>query len=694
MKEWIRKDIAAALEGLSKAEYEELAKAWLRTVAGKRGTERTRKLIPFIGSGLSGNPVHGWTDLVKAIERVAPVDWTKHHWDSAALSYPQRLEILLARIGDQAKESVAQAFEKMFNQTRQPTSLHQRLVRLFPRLATTNYNDLLSSVTDAPEAIDLTDRDSQGADEYRLPRAIIHLHGLWPRNASLEEKVHRIFAGVGRESERVDHREPDALGGPVLVLTENQYHRLYRHSWGFQRAVQRLFAGDHLLLFLGSGLTPAELGIQTHLRDLQLFSSQTLVGVYVGFDINPAKVAALQAQGLAIINLPGCFGWQPEVQDALLHALLDEFSDRFGDPRPAVVGPGTKVPESATSVSVPEVVCVGVAARQVIIALKKKPKIEASYGIPDKQYCEEPGGQHLWPALYLASRGRRVAIATRLGDDSDADWVLAECRRLVVDRGYDGDLDTQLIIRKGRTRVTFAITYPRNVPNVGDCQVGTRTLYDYEGAAVSGEDWLATFDADELSNLQRKVRRFKDTRAIYLSPHGADLQHLVLEELGGRVELRFFETGTTGLETGTTGGPSLNRAKSIASRCTHVLASAEFVYNVLEQDPNADDYQEALANDFQGLLARAYREIFNSTRACLIATLGPYGAAYVEAGQDAVLVEPEVQNRQPQICWFGCGDMFRAAFIDATLNGASVHEACSQANAAAYDRTTRLHFLS
>lgn len=63
---------------------------------------------------------------------------------------------------------------------------------------------------------------------------------------------------------------------------------------------------------------------------------------------------------------------------------------------------------------------------------------ETSYHLETEAVAEEPGGQHLWPALHLVDRGHRVALATTTGDDAFGDQVRKWVTRHVEKQTHGG----------------------------------------------------------------------------------------------------------------------------------------------------------------------------------------------------------------------------------------------------------------
>jgi sugar/nucleoside kinase (ribokinase family) len=704
MRDNLLDDIRKALRDLqenSENAYTALENAWRRTVL--RQCENGRQLVPFVGSGLNALAVGGvksWEALVNKVEIVAASrPWTRHQLETAGLTFPQRLELSLAAcLCEKQKDQVVDAFDQLFSGPETPSQLHKRLVQTFPHIVTTNYNHILSKAPNAPKTYDLTDPHADFSEGYIQGSAIFHLHGVWEVDEPVHEKRNRIFRYVDPQ---------DTSVGPVLVLTENQYHRQYANSGYFQRAVHHLFAGERLLLFIGSGLNADELGIHAYLRDLQSSYRSGPVGIYLESDLNPAKVAFLQARGLAAVNLPEGYGCKPPALEAVWHAFFDALDERFGSP--------SNFDQSLSSQPFsPEVLCVGLSSRQTVISLSNDPGTERSHWIPKGRRIEEAGGQHLLPALELIRLGHKVALATRLGDDDDGDWVLKQAYNFVIADKGEGDLNTRLVIRSSEpysTRNTFVITYPTMECKESGKDCGTRVIFDYEGHDEgSNIDWISKTNSASLEDSYRRLfQSFKNVKVLYLGPYGLDFQRLILEELQN-TELRFFETGTSG-------GPRLTEALKIAGACTHVLASAEFVVRVasanehsVEYYSNATkvDYQKkvfeklTLNKDFS-LLAAAHRGVFGSNPGCLVVTLGVYGSAFYEVPgtHDVAPFQHQTTDESAQVAWIGCGDMFRAQFIHALLllksdnaKSDNTKKACEMANEAAYERTKRVAFLN
>ena len=669
--------------------YDALEKSWRRTVA-RDTSQQAPRLIPFIGAGLNRlvtGGISSWQDLItEVLVAVGDVPWSPHEFRTAPIGSPERLQLLLASCKeDKQKEDVTRVFQRLFSNSPSPSDLHVRLVELFPHIATTNYDQTLSAIVNAPKAYDLTNHRCPVFEPYIQAGALLHLHGMWEQGESFAEKLDRIFRGVGPE---------DDLRGPLLILTETQYHRLYSRSHRFQRAVARLFCRENLLLFLGAGLSSSEFGIQAYLRDLELDRETGPIGIYVGLDLNQTHVAYLRSRGIAAISLPGRYGWKPRRIAAVWTALFDVLGERFGLP-----SSGTVTTSRRTSLDSPDVLAVGLASRQVTFCLRHTPGIEASHWIPGDCWVQEAGGQHLLPVLHLVKQGRYVALAARVGDDEDADWVLSEARQVV--EKSEGDLDTRLLIRSSperKTRLTVAVTYPRSNELVEGICLGTRVLYNYEGHdSDSHTNWLddLQFRVEDYCKL---VKDFSKVQALYLGPYGLDVQELILQELK-HVPLRFFETGTTG-------GPDLTRVLNIAKHCTHVLASAEFTFRVAarsdsdlpyDEETRERDYQTDLgkllvAGDFT-LLKKAHSAVFENEDGCYVVTVGGYGAACWVADDDHCYVPIESLNKS-QVAWVGCGDTFRAEFIHAILNESGLCDACKRANLAAATRTTHVRTIA
>ena len=680
--EALKQDITEELEKLESGDsgaYKQLKESWTSTTTDIK-KESVRLLIPFIGSGLNamikGGP-NSWIQLVKTVRETTKSPWTEHEVDTADLSKPQELESYFAKYRNDCgtKEKIFKAFKFAFDNKYSPNSFHKRLVELFPYIVTTNYDNILSSVNKAPKSFDLTDPETQPGDPFKYPRAIIHLHGKWDTTLSSEEQKNQIFWGVGSGS---------ILEKKCLILTENQYHRLYSQSTRFQQAINRLFSNEHLLLFLGSGLSSDEFGIHHILRGLQTIGRNDPVGIYIGFNLNPMKIEMLRGRGILSLSLPGKFGYKYDITEIVFNTLFDAFEEIFE--KKSVNDKQKRV------IKLPDILCCGLSSRQKVFALDVEPRKETSNWIRADKFCEEAGGQHLLPALNLARLEYKVAFCTRLGDDDDGDWVLKQMGQFVQNTKGNGDIDTQLVLRKGHTRSTYVITYPDNKDKVEDIQPGTREIFDYEATEKgSHSDWL---EKEEESEFRKKIRRFKNVKALYLGPYGLDIQKMILKEINN-AKYRFLETGTSG-------GPRLQELLSIAKNFTHIIASAEFIYRVQEKNIENGrklDFQKHLYNEIcnkqTSLIHDTYTDIWGKTgKGTLVVTLGCYGAVYLEKfDKKFELVKISKTDKKPQICWIGCGDMFRSEFIHAVLKKKTIKEACQDGNKASYEKTKRMTFL-
>jgi len=679
----LKHDITKELEKLEREhpeEYEQLKKSWILTTKRKKKQEPTRLLIPFIGSGLDAlaeGGISSWKQLVSSVKDAVSSPWSKHIIDTADLSKPQELESYLANCKDKkdAMKRVHETFKKHFSIKYSPSSFHKRLIELFPYIITTNYDDIMSYVKDSPESFDLTDPKIESGDPFKLSKAIIHLHGKWNKTLTSEQQINQIFWGVGPGPIKEDR---------CLILTEHQYHRFYSQSTRFQQAINRVLSNEHLLLFLGSGLTRDEFGIHHILRDLQTIGRIDFVGIYIGFNLNPMKIEMLRGRGILSISLPKKFGYKHETIKVVLHTLFDIFEEKFNTT--------SNVDNLKRDIEPIEVLCSGLSSRQKVFALNDEPRKETSNWIRKDKYCEEPGGQHLLPALNLVYLGHKIALCTRLGDDDDGNWILRQMERFVQNIKGKGDIDTQLVLRKGTTRLTYVITYPdgKKIRNV---QPGTREIFDYE-ATVKGShsNWLN--GKEDRNELLKIIKRFNKVKALYLGPYGLDIQNTILKELSN-AKYRFLETGTSG-------GTRLNEMLSIANKFTHIIASAEFIYKVLKKEiknGRKTDFQKNLFDEIQkntSFINDTYEIIWGKNgEGVLVVTLGCYGSVYLEKFDGKIqLVELSNINTEPQICWIGCGDMFRSEFIHAILKGKPVKEACQAGNKAAYEKTKRMSFLS
>jgi len=730
--------------------YKELEAAWNANTT-KKSVQGAKRLIPFIGSDFDYFAISGTLNWPKLIEYAYEIMgeelgyrhkvlWSKHELETTDLSDSEKLFILLSTLKDEnSKKMIVKKFDEFFTNLK-PSDLHKRIVNIFPHIITTNYHQILTQAGDAenlPTVIDLTDptfftglkglsdldhQEALKCVKERLfgeEKTIIHLHGCYYANEESEDrKISRIFSGIDPHGVSVP--------GPMLIFTKVQYHKMFQKEKEFKFASFGLFSEQNLLLFMGSGFPRNEIRISWFLRDLVRSDNAESLGIYVGFDLNPAQIEYLKHERLAVIHLPSKFGWSPLTRKYIWHLFFDVLEDYFGKIPNKVVS-HNRVSFPITEIPKPEILCVGLSSREVVLFLDKQFGYEMSVTVPKSHLVEEAAGQHLVPAYYLACKGRRVALATRLGNDEDGEWVMQYIRSK-VESLKRGDIDTRLVIRSAEGLVTlrtFVITYPKeskgNLEVFENKTIGARTIFDYEGHENGGQiDWLED-RCEYRETFRRELSNFKGIRALYLGIYGLDVQKLVLQELGMMNQFRFFETGTKGAKD----QEKDRDTQYVASQCTHILASAEFTIRMAAQyaaknDPNYIKYPaDTLDHDYQKeayekiqrirdcspispnfdpkLLIYAYKEIFGENKnSCYVITLGVYGSAFYnpqnEPESDFMPLKENIPGDE-QVAWVHCGDIFRAAFIQAILEGKSVKEACVSGNTVAFKRTTRLNYF-
>ena len=243
----IHEDIEATLNDFEKRygeAYSDFRDAWIRTVT-KKETFGARRLIPFIGSGLNTFAVGGvmsWSKLVETISVImGQTPWSSHEFQKSGLGLTEKLQLMLSMCKEPEKRGqIIDAFENNFSKSGEPSDLHRRIISNFSHVATTNYNQILSAADVNRLVLDLTDLNDMARNPYLEEQAIIHLHGYWRLAESKEQKEDRIFRWVNPRD--------DSLG-PMLVLTETQYHKLYARSLDFQLALHELFSRENLCLF-------------------------------------------------------------------------------------------------------------------------------------------------------------------------------------------------------------------------------------------------------------------------------------------------------------------------------------------------------------------------------------------------------------------------------------------------------------
>lgn len=624
-------------------------------------------LMPYVGSGLNRLAEGGlgsWEDLVKEVAKQCPRLGSEHQIHRSGLTMPQQLEIYLrtAAAKNEARGNIFEAFRAAFAAQGEPSSFHKRLTQMFPVLLTTNYNDLLTASDPSKRrVIDLTAPDCH--PDLRVP-SICHLHGRWwaPRMRRKELEP-RIFAGVGLHEESAR---------PCLVLTEYQYHRLYSDPQ-FRGALTKILAPPHVLLFLGASLAADEAGIHNILTARRL-AGGSFSGLYVGLDMDPLKEQLLSLRGIQCISLPRAFGFSRGATEVLFHALFDQMDKDFEVKSPSLASPTPVLPG-------PEILCAGLAAWNRVFSLGSRKSIgtEASHQLRSEDVVEEPGGQHLAPALYLVSRGHRVALATTTGDDALGDqirkWVTRHVERIT--RKGRGDLIVWTWQIKGNTRLTTAVTYG-----------GTRVIFDYDGDGLGNLE-ARSIDWEQLDSL----------KALYLGWYYLDCEEKLLEKLPN-VTWRFFETGTRGPKEKS----SFERAVNIARQCTHVLSSSGFALRLagkerLGSSSDSLQCQRRLYEDVvkgKAEIARAAQErLWPKPKDCanLVVVMGAFGSLVVTRKRQVRHIPAVVVNEKQGRNWLGCGDIFRAEFIHQVMKGASCVGAAKAATELVANKIQRMPFL-
>jgi len=655
------------IEDKFSTEYRKLKDAWRAArgwaTTGESPSEETSIVVPYVGSGLNRlaeGGVGSWADLVKNVADLMPEKLgTEHQIHRSGLTMPQQLEIYLrqAATDRDLPGNIFEAFEKAFGGQGSPSSFHKRLVSMFPVLLTTSYNDLLAASDPSNRKVfDVTD-PSCGLD-LTVP-SICHLHGRWASDTSRKELQNRIFAGVGS----------DKHSRPCLVLTENQYHRLYSDQQ-FRDALECILGSRHVLLFLGASLANDEAGIHNILTARRL-SQGSFSGLYVGFDLDPLKKKLLALRGIQCINLPREFGLSRHATEMLFHALFDCLEKRFGVNCPSVKSPAPVLPG-------PEILCVGLSSWNRIFSLRSRPRIgtETSYKLGGEEVVEEPGGQHLAPALHLVSQGHQVALASTTGDDALGDQVRKWVTRYVERKasGGTGDLFMRPWRIMGSTRLTTAVTFGE-----------TRVIFDYD------REGLPVLEAPRI-----ELALWNGLKALYLGPYYLEFQEGVLDTLPS-VPLKFFETGTRGPED----PASFQRSVEIARRCTHVLSSSAFVNRLVGGNEKLSNqgtqrllYRDADKNGSY-LAKKAFRLLWPTPadRGYLIVLIGRWGSLIVDQYEKVERIRavklPKKQGRN----WLGCGDLFRAEFIHRVLIGASCEDAAKAATQAVAEKIPKMSFF-
>ncbi len=670
----VLKDIERQFDRLQnehESHYTVLKNAWRAArewaVTGTRPSSRDHVLVPYVGSGLNRLAESGlgsWDDLVKEVAKQCPQLGSEHQIRRSGLTMPQQLEIYLRTATDpEASGKIFEAFQTAFGPQGKPSAFHKRLVKMFPVLLTTNYNDLLAASDHSSRSVlDLTDPH---CNPYLAVPTICHLHGRWAPSAPRQELEQRIFAGVGLN-------ERDTR--PCLVLTENQYHRLYSDQQ-FRGALTKILAPPHILLFLGASLANDEAGIHNILT-ARLLAKGSFTGLYVGLDMDPLKEQLLSLRGIQCISLTRGFGVSRAATEALFHALFDQMERTFGE-KPHSSSSATPVLQG------PEILCAGLASWNRIFSLGSRKSIgtETSYHLGDGAVVEEPGGQHLAPALHLVNRGHRVALATTTGDDVLGDqvrgWVTRYVERLT--RDGTGDLVLRAWQIKGNTRLTTAITFGE-----------TRVIFDYDGNGLAnlqthGIDW----------------EQWNSLKALYLGTYYLEWEEELLQKLPN-VKLRFFETGTRGPK----GKPSFERAVAIAKTCTHVLSSSAFALRLAGQEKlgtSSDTmrcqrllYEDVIERRKEKVVRLAIDRLWPKERNCgnLIILMGRYGSLVVSQGRQVRHIPAIEVDEKEGRNWLGCGDIFRAEFIHQVLNGKNCERAAKAATDVVASKIQRMPFLA
>lgn len=662
------------LQTLRPLDYNALKDAWRAARkwgdVGEHRSEDSPLLVPYIGSGLNrlaGNGLGSWQELVSEVEEtckgeVEPLG-TPHQIRRSGLTMPQQLEIYLgeAALNRSARRKVLNAFKKAFAD-QAPSEFHRRLTKMFPVLLTTNYNNILAASDPSKKTVDLTIPKCSPDSDWPT---IFHLHGRWDSSLKREELGDRIFAGVGLR------KKPN---GPCLVLTENQYHHLYADA-DYIGALQEILGPSHVLLFLGASLSNDEAGIHSILTARQL-AGGSFAGLYVGLDMEPLKERLLELRGIRCINLPRSFGYSKAATEALFNALFDVMETRFEVPLPHLAA----TPDDLLT---PEILCVGLAAWNRVFSLANEESIgtEISHTLKSEYILEQPGGQHLLPALHLVDRGHRVALATTTGDDALGDQVRNWVIRYVEDatRKGRGDLFRQPWKNDGSTRLTTAITYN-----------GTRVIFDYDGDNGRGHLKASDIDWDLWAGL----------KALYIGQYYPECNEELLENLPD-VEFKFYESGTRGpIEE-----PDFECAVKMAKRCTHVLSSSAFALRLAATENfriTADtrvcqkELYDDVANNKALVARKAHQQLWPNLEdsGTLVIVMGDFGSLVVNRDGSFVPIPIAKVDKNAGRNWLGCGDLFRAEFIHQILQGADSESAAKAATNLVASRIPRMSPLS
>jgi sugar/nucleoside kinase (ribokinase family) len=661
--------------------YMHLKEAWQssRLNGTSSAIDSQKRMIPFIGSGLNNltkGGIGSWDSLVKEIRNSVEFEEPFNVVQKSGLKLPQELDVFLdeGQRNPKYRGKILTLFNEMFSKSIIPTNFHLRIYNLFPTLITLNYRNIYSSLKNSRNAIDLTDPTVAYDKISYNHEAIYHLHGLYKKNDSSETHKNQIFWGI-----MGDHAQPHKC----LVLTEKQYHRLYLNDNEFQRKVEGVFHQDNYMLFLGVGLSPNEFGIHHILREHDMAQRTTPVGLLLSFGMDDIKRILLNKLGISTLVLPDGFGYSRQNRELLFHAFVDVCESLFiPDDERIFASP---VPHHQR----PEIICAGLSQLFQIAAIKGFIERETSYSYLNTGFHREVGGQHLSPALYLLEKGHRVALASRIGNDSLGDEIIQTIKNSVDEfekkEPNKRDFFTLLIHRAGYTRESFIITYQN-----------TRTIYDNDGP-----------DAPPIFNLDNDdITKFKGIRAIYLGWHHPKMQMQIIDALGN-VPLRFFETGTCGPKS----SDEFQEALYIARKCNFIIASSEWIVRIgalndaCTYDPEKKrvDYQKRLYDDFvngrNGTIAQAAYEYLwpdKKVKKTLIITMGKYGSSFVRRTNKKPkfkLIKPHIIQQEDAISWAGCGNIYRAEFIHQVLIGEEdLEKACQSASKVAGEKTRTLSF--
>ena len=160
-------------------------------------------------------------------------------------------------------------------------------------------------------------------------------------------------------------------------------------------------------------------------------------GIFCGYNMNDAKAKYYKSIGLLPLKVPGTYGSGAVDSKLTLHAVLDAFEK-------VVYGERPYRPDFERWKPV-DVLCIGLASKNITISMREKPKEEHSYGFfadsfkgpENKDYIEiadEIGGQMLVPAVTIARQGMTVAFAGRIGTDKTGEEVAFAARKLAGER--------------------------------------------------------------------------------------------------------------------------------------------------------------------------------------------------------------------------------------------------------------------